>query len=133
MKNECQGSASDKDCPQSSQEEIGAIPVRGQAQLTSQLEQPLYCVPRPDLGDMVNEQSCDEHKDEYSTHTFLSLNSYILDIKAVFLIKAVGVFNSRAMSPLGIDSSCISLSIDGDVCEKHQIMLSIRVMSNQCP
>jgi len=82
---------------------------------------------------MVHEQRHHKYKDEDTTHALQSLNSHIFDIEAVFLIKAVGVFNSRAMTPFGIDGSSIPLSIGRYVCEKYQVMLSIGVMSDQSP
>ena len=74
-----------------SQENIGAIEVRGEAQFPTQMAKPQDHRLRPGVGDMVHKQSGEQDEHEDPPHALQGLHPHIFDIQAIFLVKAVGM------------------------------------------
>ena len=50
---------------------------------------------------MIHEQGGQEDHHEETPHPFDGLDAYVLDIQSSLLVKAIGVFDLRPVTPLG--------------------------------
>jgi hypothetical protein len=75
---------------------------------------------RPGSADKGDAQRGEQNQDKEATHGFQQSHTHILDIQALFLLEAVGVFNLGAQLPLLI-APLGGLSIgDGLGTQQHQ-------------
>lgn len=100
----CECGGGDEDSANALEEEVGAIAVRRVPQFASQATKPQDHVVRPHMSDMIHKQRCKQDQDEDATHPFQSLHSHIFHIQSIFLVKAIGMFNPRAIPPFSVHS-----------------------------
>jgi hypothetical protein len=58
----------------------------------------------PGVSDMIYQQSRQQDQDEDTAHTLQGVHLHTFDIQTIFLIKAIGMFNLGAITPLSVDS-----------------------------
>ena len=67
------------------------------------------------MADMIHEQGGQEDHHEETTHPFDGLDAYVFDIQPSFLVKAIGVFDLRPVTPLSIHGLGLCGSADREV------------------
>jgi len=81
---------------------------------------------------MVHEQGSHENQREEATHTFESLHPHVFDVQPILLVKAIGVFDTRPVTPLRVHRLGICCGADGEVGEQDKIAAVVRVVGDQC-
>ena len=112
LRSESQGSDGDEDGAHTCQEDIGAISIGSESEFAPQVSEPQSGRSRPGMVDVIDKQRCYQNQYKDAAHTFYGLHPHVFDIQSIFLIKAIGVFDLRAVAPLRVDSSCILGSLD---------------------
>jgi hypothetical protein len=90
---EDEGSNDEQDSANTCQQEVGAIGVSCETELTPETAQPedgWWC---PGLVNVVDEEGRQPDEDKDAAHTFEGVDAQILDIQPLLLIKAVGTLD----------------------------------------
>lgn len=82
---------------------------------------------------MIHKQGGQEDHDEETTHPFDGLDAYVFDIQSSLLVKAIGVFDLRPVTPLGIDGLGLCGGTNRNVGEQDQIAVAVQVVSHHSP
>lgn len=123
----------DEDGTDAGQEDVGTVAVDPQAAFAAQAAQPADGVAGPSDAEVVDEERREQDEDEEPSHAFACLDTHILDIQAILLVEAVGMFDPRAVAPVGIDGVGVSSGTDGDRGEQHEVAIQVGVVGDEGP
>ena len=87
----------------------------------------------PGVSDMVYQQRRKQDQDEDTAHTFQGVDLHTFDIQTIFLVKAIGMFDLGAITPLSIHSLGIVCGMDGDVGDQDQIVVQVGIVGHDGP
>ena len=79
----------------------------------------------PDVSDMIYEQGSHENQHEDATHPFEGLHAHVFDVQPILLVKAIGVFDLRPVTPLSVHRLGICCGADGDVGKQDEIAVLV--------
>lgn len=88
---------------QATKQDVRAIPIRLETELTAEFAQPEHRLGRPVFHQGKNELSCDQNQSKDAAHALHRMDPEIFDIQSLFLIEAVAMFDATAQAPIGID------------------------------
>ena len=61
------------------------------------------------------------------------MDAHVLDIQAIFLIRAIGMLDVGTIAPFGVDGLCLVSGMDGHIGDQDQSPVEVRVVSDQNP
>jgi len=124
---------SDEDGADASGEEIGATTVNLEAELAAQTAQPADGRFGPGEAEMVDEHGGEQDQQEEAAQRLQLRHAHVLDIQAVLLIEAIGVFDLEAVVSVGVGRLRVQGGADGDVGEEHEVAVQVGVMGDEQP
>ena len=130
---EDEGSNGEQDSANTCQQEVGAIGVSCEAELTTETAQPEDGWRPPGLVNAVDEEGRQQDEDKDAAHAFQGVDPQILDIQPLLLIKAVGMLDLGPVAPLGIHGLGVFGVGDRDIGEQDKLALQIRIVGHQGP
>ena len=128
-----EGRSSDEDGAEASQQEIGAVAVDPQAELSAQAAQPADGRFGPSETEVVDDHGGEQDQQEEATHALQLPHAHVFDIQAVRLIEAVGVLDLGTVAPVGRDRLRIECRADGDSGEEDAVAVQVGVVRGQHP
>lgn len=133
MSGESERSRSDEDRADAGQQDIGAVQVRGKAELTTQAAEPEDRAARPGVSDVIDKQGSHQDQRKDATHPLEGLHTHVFDIQPSLLVKAIGMFDPGPVAPLGVHGLGVCSSTHRDVGEQHEVAVGVGVVGDHGP
>ena len=122
-----------QDGADASQEHVGAIEIRAEAQFSTETAQPKDSVLGPGMSGVIHKKSRNEEQDKDTAHAFQGTHTHLFNIQASFLVETIGVFELWTVAPLLVYGFGITGCEDRHIGEQNQVVFPGPVMSNQDP
>lgn len=113
---------SEEDGTDAGQENIGTVEVRRETEFATQMAKPQDHRLRPCVSDVVHKQGSKQDEHEDPPHALQGLHPHVLDIQAIFLVEAVGVFDLGSVSPFSVYGSGVSGGVNGHIGEQDYVV-----------